>query len=307
MEKKKKRLLFLLLILPLLLVILGLMKHYNQKQEEKQEAEEEAAKVYVTDIEEVSSVSYHTESNEFTFQKENDIWVYQQDADFPLAQNYPEQIVSTFGKLEALRELKDGDDLEAYGLTEPEYTVKLEDADGKETNLSIGNAVDDAYYLLNENTEKIYTVSSSVTATLQHTLEEMAQLDTYPSIGSGNLKKEVITRGGEKTTYDSENEDDAKNIAAVAGGFGAVTLSDAADYSVEDKDLKGFGLDRDSRITVEATYTKDEEEAVLTLYIGDEDGEGNRYVMMNDSRIVYLISAEICDNILNAEDEEGKN
>lgn len=307
MEKKKKRLLFLLLILPLLLVILGLMKHYNQKQEEKQEAEEEAAKVYVTDIEEVGSVSYHTENDEFTFQKEDDTWVYQQDTDFPLAQSYPEQIVSTFGKLEALRELKDGDDPEDYGLTEPQYTVKLEGMDGKETSLSIGSAVDDAYYLLNENTGKIYTVSSSVTATLQHTLEEMAQLDTYPSIGSGNLKKEVITRGGEKTTYDSENEDDAKNIAAVAGGLGAVTLSEAADYSVEDKDLEGFGLDEDSRITVEATYTKDDEEEVLTLYIGDEDGEGNRYVMMNDSRIVYLISAEICDNILNVDGEGDKN
>ena len=302
MEKKKKRLLCLLLILPLLLVILFLMKNHNQKQEEKQEAEEEAARIYATDISEVGSVSYKTESGEFTFEKKKDTWIYQQDPDFPLAQTYPEQIVSSFGKLEALRELKDGDDLEAYGLDTPAYTVKLTDMDGKETELSIGNAVDEAYYLLNKTTEKIYTVSSSVIGTLQHTLEEMAQLDDYPNIGSGNLKKEVITRGGETTTYDSENEDDAKNIAAVAGGLGAVTLSSAADYSVEDKDLKGFGLDEASRTTVEATYTKDEEEQALTLYIGSEDGEGNRYVMLNDSRIVYLISVDVCDNILNVED-----
>ena len=298
MEKKKKRLLCLLLILPLLLVILFLMKNHNQKQE----AEEEAARIYATDISEVDSVSYQTESGEFTFEKKEDTWIYQQDPDFPLAQTYPEQIVSSFGKLEALRELKDGDDLEAYGLDAPAYTVKLTDTDGKETELSIGNTVDEAYYLLNKTTEKIYTVSSSVIGTLQHTLEEMAQLDDYPNIGSGNLKKEVITRGGETTTYDSENEDDAKNIAAVAGGLGAVTLSSAADYSVEDKDLKGFGLDEASRTTVEATYTKDEEEQALTLYIGSEDGEGNRYVMLNDSRIVYLISVDVCDNILNVED-----
>lgn len=302
MEKKKKRLFYLLLILPLLILVLALMRRHNQQQEEKQEADKEASIIYVTDIAEVDSVSYRTGGNEFTFEKEDGTWIYKQDPDFPLAQSYPEQIAAAFGKLTALRELKDGDDLEDYGLAEPAYTIILTDPDGNETGLKIGNAVDDAYYLLNESNEKIYTVSSSAAAVLQNTLEEMAQLDTYPNIGSGNLKKEVITSGGESTTYDSENEEDARNIAAVAGGLGAVTLSSAADYSVEDEDLAGFGLDEKARITVEAVYTKDEEEQVLTLYIGSEDGNGNRYVMMNDSRIVYLISTEVCKNILNIEE-----
>lgn len=305
MEKKKKRLLYLLLLLPLLLLVFALMRRYNQKQEEKQEAEKEASTIYVTDMAEVDSVSYSTGNDEFIFEKEDDTWIYKQDPDFPLAQSYPEQIASTFGNLAALRELKDGDELEDYGLKEPAYIVKLTDSDGNKTELKIGDAVDDAYYMLNESTEKIFTVSSTVTAALQYTLEEMAQLDTYPNIGSGNLKKEVIIRDGETTIYDSENEDDAMNIAAVAGGLGAVTLSSAADYSVEDEDLEGFGLDEKARTTVEVTYTEDEEEQVLTLYIGDEDGNGNRYVMMNDSRIVYLISAEVCSNILNVEEPES--
>ena len=41
------------------------------------------------------------------------------------------------------------------------------------------------------------------------------------------------------------------------------------------------------------------EEKTLTLYIGSEDESGNRYVMINNSRIVYRISEEICQNILN--------
>ena len=134
---------------------------------------------------------------------------------------------------------------------------------------------------------------------LQTELDQIAQLDTYPSIGSGNLKKEVITQNGETTTYDSENEDQAEDVAAVAGGIGAVKLSEAADYSVDDADLAGYGLDATSRITVEVTYTSDDEDQTMTLYIGGENGSGDRYVMMNDSRIVYLISDEICNNILN--------
>ena len=134
---------------------------------------------------------------------------------------------------------------------------------------------------------------------LQTELDQIAQLDTYPSIGSGNLKKEVITQNGETTTYDSENENQAEDVAAVAGGLGAVKLSEAADYSVDDADLAGYGLDATSRITVEVTYTSDDEDQTMTLYIGGENGSGDRYVMMNDSRIVYLISDEICNNILN--------
>ena len=105
MKKKKKRLICLLIILPLLLVILALMKNYNRSQEEKQEAEKEAAKIYAAELTDVHAVSYKTESGEFAFEKAEDTWVYTSDPDFPLAQTYPEQIVSTFGKLEALSTL----------------------------------------------------------------------------------------------------------------------------------------------------------------------------------------------------------
>ena len=118
----------------------------------------------------------------------------------------------------------------------------------------------------------------------------MAQLDEYPNIGSGNLKKETITQNGGTTTYDSENEDDAEAIVAVAGGLGAVKLSSAADYSVADADLAKYSLDETARITVKAVYTENDKKNVLRTYIGSNDGSGNRYVMINDSRIVYLIS-----------------
>ena len=68
---------------------------------------------------------------------------------------------------------------------------------------------------------------------------------------------------------------------------------------MEDADLAGYGLDEASRTTVEVTYTNDKKDKTMTLYIGAEDGNGKRYVMIDDSRIVYLISDEICNNILN--------
>lgn len=302
MKKGKKQLVLLLGILVLLLVVYFGIQMFHKKQAEAQEAKKEAETVSVTELEGIKEISYNVGNGEMAFEKQDETWIYTPDPDFPLAQTYPEQIADTFGHLKAERELKDGDPLDAYGLEEPVYTICLTDENGAETRLLFGNAVDDAYYMTVGDTGNVYTVSSAVIQDLQYTLADMAQLDTYPNIGSGNLKKETITKNGETTVYDSENKEDAENIAAVAGGLGAVTLGDAADYSVEEADRTGFGLDEASRITVEAVYTENEEEKLLTLYIGKEDGNGNRYVLMNDSRIVYLISDEICNNILNVED-----
>ena len=302
MRKKNKGVLILIIVLVLLLAVYFGLRSWNVSQEEKEEAEQEAATVHVTDTaaEDIVSLKFNVGNGDLEFSKEDDKWYYTPDKDFPLQQSYPEDMAEATGSITADRELTDGDALDAYGLDDPVYTVEYTDAEGNVTELLFGDMTGDDYYVMISGSDTVYTVSSSVIDALNYSLEDMAQLDDYPSIGSGNLVKEVITQNGETTTYDSEDEDQAEDIAAVAGGLGAVTLSEAADYSVEDKDLGMYGLDADSRITVEATYTQDDEGQMLTLYIGNEDGNGNRYVMLNDSRIVYLISDEICDNILNA-------
>ena len=193
----------------------------------------------------------------------------------------------------------DGDELADYGLEEPDYTVTLTEADGTVTEIKFGNTVDDYYYVSLDDSGTVYTVPSSAADNLSQSLNDMAQFDDYPSIGSGNLKKVVITSGETSTVYDSENEEQSEDISAIAGGLGTVALSEAADYSVADADRGNYGLDNASRTTVEVTYTEDNEDKTMTLYIGGEDGDGSRYVMIDDSRIVYLISDEICGNILN--------
>ena len=301
MRKKNKGILILLAVLILLVAVYFGLRTWNAQQEEKAQEEQEAATVHVTDTsaEDIVSLKFNVGNGDLEFGKEDDQWYYTPDKDFPLQQSYPEDMAETVGSITADRELTDGDSIDAYGLDEPAYTIEYTDADGNTAELLFGDMTGDDYYVMLNGNDTVYTVNSSVIDPFNYTLDDMAQLDDYPSIGSGNLVKEVITQNGETTTYDSEDEDQAEDIAAVAGGLGAVSLSEAADYSVEDEDLDVYGLDEDSRITVEATYTQDDEEHLFTLYIGNEDGSGNRYVMLNDSRIVYLISDEICDNILN--------
>lgn len=280
--KKKKGPLILICVLVLLLILYFVLSTWNKKQDSK---EEETVKVTDLKTSKITGVKYDLGTGEMNFEKDEDTWYYTADKDFPLRQSYPKTVADAMGQLNADRELEDAD--------------ALTDEDGTVTTIKVGNATGNDYYATVDDTEKVYTIPATSLDDIQTELDQIAQLDTYPSIGSGNLKKEVITQNGETITYDSENEDQAEDVAAVAGGLGAATLSEVADYSVDDTDLTGYGLDETSKITVEVTYTSDDEDQTMTLYIGGENGSGDRYVRINDSRIVYLISDEICNNILN--------
>ncbi len=296
--KKNKALLILLGVLIVLLAAYFALKAWNRQQAEKAE-ESDAVVVTQIDPAEIKAISYDMGDGERAFEKRDGTWIYTPDADFPLDQSVPETIAEDMGQLKADRELVDGDELADYGLEEPDYTVTLTEADGTVTEIRFGNTVDDYYYVSLGESGTVYTVPSSAADNLSQSLNDMAQFDDYPSIGSGNLKKVVITSGETSTVYDSENEEQSEDISAIAGGLGTVALSEAADYSVADADRGNYGLDNASRTTVEVTYTEDNEDKTMTLYIGGEDGDGSRYVMIDDSRIVYLISDEICGNILN--------
>ncbi len=176
MDKKKRTPLILLIVILVLLVAAYFgMIVWNDSQEKKKEAEEDAGKIYVTDLSEMSKISFDVGNGEITLEKDGDTWYNALDKEFSLAQTYPEQMVKTFGKLEADRKLENGDSLEAYGLEDPVYTVVLTDADGTETTLYFGNVTGDDYYLTLNDKEEIYTVSTNVISDLQYTLEDMEQ------------------------------------------------------------------------------------------------------------------------------------
>lgn len=301
MMKKNKGLLLLLLIIIVLFIVYMAMKWRNEQKEKSEIEKQEASVIHVTEspADKMTLIKINVGNGEMELSKEDDIWYYTADYDFPVNQDCPQKLAEAVGDITADRILEDGDSLQDYGLEKPEYYICYTDEEGNTTTVYFGNTTGEYYYVKTDDSDQVYTVENTVLDSFSYTLDDIAQLDEYPSIGSGNLKKEVIIQNGETTVYDSENEDQTEDIAAVAGGLGAVTLSEAADYSAEEQDLAGFGLDETNRITVQVTYTENDEEQLMLLYIGNADGAGNKYVMMNDSKIVYLISEEICDNILN--------
>ena len=316
MDKRTRTLCLLMGALVLLLAAYFGIRSFNKSQEAKAEKEAKASEIYLTKMKNVTEIRYNIGNGEQAFIKESESenWEVEARPDFPLAQTYPEQIASDFGTLKAERELKDADQLSDYGLEDPAYTVELSDAKGTTHKISIGNVTGDTYYATVDDGKTVYTISAALLEDLQYSLEEMAQLDVVPSIGSGNLIKETITKAGTQTTYSADNKEDSEAVATVVGGLGALTLDTVENYTVQPEELVSYGLDETNRTQVDAVYQAEQttedsdseseksEEKTYTLYIGTQAADGTTYVMPKGSGIVYRVTTTVCRNILNQND-----
>lgn len=305
MDFKKHRTLLILLAL-FIVLILSFLALSSYERQQKNKGNEAEAQIPVIRIDTLSSLSYTDHNNETTlsFTKDSETWYVSDDKEIPLTQSYIDTMEETFCSINATREITDPDALSDYGLDNPAYTIKLTDQEGNLTTLTIGNAADEDYYLaVNGQEDILYTVNSSIVSSMQYDLDTMVTKDTLPSIGSGNLIQADITENGTTTTYSSEDDEQTERFSTVAGGYGAMTLTDLASYHAATEELTSFGLDEDSRITVKLTYNESSEESendplTFTLYIGNTTDDGNRYVQVQDSDLVYLVSSGILDNLM---------
>ena len=299
--KKYKSLIILLAVLVVLVVAYVVTGQLKKKSAEKENEEKQIA---VLDMSDITSIQYTNGTDTMWFIKEDGTWYSESDKEFPLQQSSLKTMAETFGTLSANRELTDGDTLADYGLEEPQYTITLKNADGEEQNIYIGNAAGEDYYMTVGDKEKIYTVDYSVVNAMNFDLDSMLQKETFPSIGSDNIKKVTITKAGETTEYDADNSDQSDDITAIGGRLGAAYFVDCVDYSVQADELAQYGLDEAQRTTVTVVYTdSDDKEQTFTLYVGGRDeSDAYNYVQMDGSKMVNTMTKETVNNILNIEE-----
>lgn len=297
---KQKRM--MLMLGGVLVVLIGCyvgLKAWNDHQQEQAEADEEAAKIRLVDAEGLTAVSYTDGESTLGFTLEEDTWRYTEDQEIPMNQDVVGGFVDTVASLNATRELENPDDISDYGLDSPSYTINYMTEDGEDGAIYIGNMTGEDYYAMVEGSDKVYTISDDLPYSMDFDLSGYIQTDTVPSISSGNLKKVEVTENGTTTTYEDEDA-----LGELAGGFGTLTLTSLADYHVTDETLADYGLDEASRVTATAEYedVDTEEDKTFTVYLGSTDEDGNRYIMVDGSILVYTISSDVADNMIKVEE-----
>lgn len=298
MRKKKTMLLLGGALVALLCCYAGLTV-WNDHQKKEAETEEEASKIYLVDAEELTAVSYTDGESTLGFVKEDGTWYDAEDREIPMNQDVVSGFADTVASLTAKRELKDPDDVADYGLDAPAYTISFTAKDGEDGAVYIGDMTGEDYYAMVKGSDKIYTISDNLPYSMDFDLYGYVQTDTVPSISSGNLKKVEITENGAVITYEDEDA-----LGELAGGWGTLSLTELADYHVTEETLADYGLDEASRVIAAAEYedTNTGDTDSFTVYLGSTDEDGNRYVMVEGSVLVYTISSSVADNMLTVEE-----
>ncbi len=299
--KQRRNILMLAALLIVLIVLYAAVSTWQQGVKEREAKQAEESVIYLTDAGEISKISYTDGESSMDFVKDEDgSWYYEGDPEIPIQQSSVKEVEESVEELTAVRELEEPDALADYGLDDPAYTLWYTDETGT-VPIYIGDMSGENYYAaVGEEKEQVYTVSGDLASFLIFDLEDFVEDDSVPQIGSEALKKVTVKQGGNITEFTEENE-----LLELAGGFGALALSDLADCHATADELSGYGLDEAGRIEVSAVYedSSSQEETKFTIYVGNTDDTGeSRYVTVENSVLVYLVSGETLENIMTVEE-----
>ena len=221
--------------------------------------------------------------------------------------------------------------------------TKSEDEDGDDTTttLYVGdeNSSTSQYYVRKDDAEKtVYLVDSSCVEPFTKTLYDYAQMEDFPAISSTDtitkisvdgdnsyeLKKDADTSVWSVSANGEEDKADSATVSSLVSSFGSMAYNSMADYKCEDKSK--YGLDKPySTITVDyqekvetsddnaetsdsetpdSTETTEMVDKQLTILVGNEADDSNRYVMVNDSNEVYTMSEETLSALTDKTEED---
>ena len=229
MTKNTKKLLGLVGALAVLGGAYGGIVWINQNNEEKaaeqSKAEKEANTFYLSQMEELVSISYTNSYGTFAFSydTENETWSYDSDEHFPVTQSYLTSISSDLKSFTAERKLEEvQDDLSVYGLDNPSCTITAKGSDDTEVTIQIGslNSYNSDYYAKVEGSDDIYTIASSYVSDISNDISALQEKESFPTITSTSITDVQLSKDGimldmekevtqEPTTEEAETESES--------------------------------------------------------------------------------------------------
>ncbi len=254
----------------------------------------------------VSQVEVQNALDSFTFLRSEGKWIFKDKASVELLVERVDSLVYSAATLSATRCVaKDASDLGAYGLQNPQATVKLVHQNGTETTFFIGNITPagDGYYACLANTKDVYILAAGTagqfcTASDSFRVLTLTALN-HTQIRTVSIKKDGVqirlryvappegAYPGSVSTWQMEsplerpasNTEVQKHILSPISNLNAIAV---AEDNPKDKSRYGFSGDAVSVST---------ETETVSFAIGNKDGI--YYAMVDGKSAVYILGPQI--------------
>lgn len=307
----------------IVLLVIYLIIHNVNKENEETAAEDEQETAYETDVDNLQSVSFLSQEGEYSFAKEDDTWNYTGDDEFPLSQDGFTEILSSLEQISSERIIEDAEDISEYELDDPVLTVTLKNADESEDVLEFGadnDMTESCYMMINQESSSIYMVPSSVKSSLQFSILDLAEIESFPTI-TGTTIQSVKIEDGDKVLSLSKDSDSSTgwnftdengtrtdaNSSLVTDYMNKISAFSWSSYAAPGSRAEEYGLSSPKRITIdyqaaeesdddsEESTTVDKEEVLL---LGNTDEEGNYYAKLESQENIYILSSSSLEDVL---------
>lgn len=241
------------------------------------------------EYENVQKMSYTYYGTQYDFSFDGSKWIYDQDPQMPLAQDFMEYAVYYVTNMTADSKVaKNLDALEDYGLAEPHTTVTLKDKTGAEEIFYVSGEANEnsSYYLYKEGDQTVYTTSYYFWYYFGYPINSLAEVEELEEFSADvNPSITVVSKDGTKQLSAGSDEANAF-IEAVGSDLYFVQWSD---YKT-DETTKLCGLDS-------PTYTLQYTAAgnATTVLVGTVIEDGYYFATTPESQYVYAISGTVVD------------
>ncbi len=301
---KKRNIIIMLAVLVLLIGAVLAVNYFVQDQEDADISDTQSIEIFKVEKDQIVQVSANVKGEEFAFAKDGDNWMLKDRPDVKLKSSTVSLFVSEFASISGEQKIADAaDDLSIYGLDQPQgsYTVDL--ADGTQKQFAVGNSdpISGSYYFKMGDDPAVYTIYSSKADTLLKPLSDYRDT-TFLTVNPENLSYVFIQNAANtielvlETT--GEGEDQASEWKMYqpmqrtldSQRFSENIMEPISSLSIESfvEDGQDHGLGNPA-----ATVTLSDTDGVSqTMYIGDVDADGNRYVRLDGSDMVYLVNGD---------------
>lgn len=314
MAKKKKN-----KILPLVLmlcVVAAFVAAYLilDKMDLNAEPESESTVVAIQSksADEIVAVTFNDKNGEpISFVKEDNVWYYEEEREFPVDYDSIHELVSSFGTILATREFEAA--TEDFGFDTPQNVISLtyaEDDGDSVVKYTVGitNTFNSGTYIRDDVNGKIYLASANIAQGFADKEKndfiklDIAAFDVEPT------STHTVTLVG---------ADGSKNIITDVDGieeflgdpFGNIDCMDWVEYDCDEADMAKYGITKgEDKPSILLNYkttvsVKDEngestpkrQEATYNVWFGDTLDDGSVYYTITNSTFVYKLSQDRYD------------